>query len=1219
MDQPFSLTVLALLVSLLTPQSASPADWSQGAGFRSAEVKPNPAAKPGFTLMPPAATGIRFTNELQGEVYLTNAVAHNGGGVAIGDVDGDGRPDLYFCSVQGPNRAYRNLGQWQFAEMALGEAACAGQLSTAANLADLDGDGDLDLLVNGIAAGTRLFLNDGKGVWAEVKNSGLSRTNSAMSMTLADIDGDGDLDLYCAHYIDVMHLADPTTAFALARRGDKWEVTKVNGQSTRLPKWRDRFQALPDGKVRELPEAHALYRNDGQGHFTPIQSEPGIFLNQEGKAIPPFRDWGLAAMFRDFNGDGWPDLYVCNDFASPDRVWLNTGKGAFRALDPFALRHTSRSSMGIDFADLNRDGYDDFIVVDMLARDPARRLVQLVKDPLDLAATEQIEDQPAYNRNTLFFGRPDGSFIEAGFMAGVPATDWSWCPIFLDVDLDGYEDLLVSNGFSFDVMDQDSHDQIQRSKLSDAQLKRSRQLYPRWPTSKAAFRNRGDGTFAPMARAWGFDQTNISYGMALGDLDDDGDLDLVINNLNEAPSFYRNEAAGGRVAVRLKGLPPNTAGVGARLRLTGGGMTQSQEMISGGRYLSGDQAMRVFAALRPAAQGISIEVQWRSGARSVVSNVQPNRVYEVGEPASASATRPRPRPETSGTPFFADVSALLKVRHTENDYDDWGRQPLLPRRLSRLGPGVAWSDVNGDGWEDLMVGGGQGGKLAVFANELGKQFRLVEGFPANAGDQGALLGWADGRGDRRLLVAVSMDQAPGGVESQLAFYGFSSNATLRLQPAGLAVPGPIAAADVDGDGDLDLFLGGRFMPGRYPEPVSSSIWLNQNGELERNASWSRPFESLGLVSGATFCDLDGDGLTDLVLAMEWGPLRLFRNHQGRLDEVTRAWGLAETGGWWTSVVAGDFNGDGKIDLAAGNWGRNSFYELYRPGPLRLYYGDWAGNAGLELVEAWQNEGAWFPIRPRPWLARGLPEVEQRFPTHASYSRATLPEILGARLAQAKMVEAAQFESSVFINHGSRFERHPLPREAQVSPVFSINVGDFDGDGADDLFLGQNFFGSASDLSRDDGGRGLWLRGQGNGEFSAVDGSATGIKIYGEQRGSALADFNHDGRVDLAVSQNNGPTRLYVNQGARPGLRVTLEGRVSNPDGVGAQMRVLYGNGRSGPVRAVQAGSGYWSQDHSVQVLGLAETPEALWVRWPGGKEQTVRLPGAATDIRVKVD
>jgi hypothetical protein len=636
-----------LLISLILCGWATPPPaWSEQAGFRSAAVQPAGAGKSGFTLMKPEETGVWFTNVLQGDAFLTNAVAHNGSGVALGDADGDGGIDIYLCNLEGPNRLFLNRGSWRFAEAELGDAACRDQFSTGAVLADLDADGDLDLLVNGIAAGTRLFLNDGRGRFAEVKDSGLSRTASATSLALADIDGDGDLDLYCTHYIDVMHLADPTIRFGIMMRNGRWTLTKINDELATLPKWKDRFEVLPGGRVRELPEVHGLYRNDGRGRFTPIQFESGVFLDSHGRPIPPYRDWGLAVQFRDLNGDGAPDLYVCNDNASPDRVWINSGHGTFRALEPLHLRHTSRSSMGIDFADVNRDGRDDILVLDMLAREPEKRMMQLVRDHSDPREFESIEAQPRYNRNMLFLGRGDGSFAEVGLMAGVAASDWSWCPIFLDVDLDGYEDLLISNGFSFDVMDQDSNDEIRMNRrMTRDQLQRSRRLHPPWPTKNAAFRNRGDGTFEPRDRDWGFDQAGISNGMSLGDLDQDGDLDVVINNLNGVATLLRNDTSAGRVAVRLQGLSPNTQGIGARLKLISGVHTQSQEMICGGRYMSGDQAMRTFAAPVDSPGPLRLEVRWRNGAESILSNMQPNRLYEVRQPPnSAAAAAPPPHP-----------------------------------------------------------------------------------------------------------------------------------------------------------------------------------------------------------------------------------------------------------------------------------------------------------------------------------------------------------------------------------------------------------------------------------------------------------------------------------------------------------------------------------------------------------------------------------------------
>ncbi|MCI0746261.1 MAG: VCBS repeat-containing protein [Verrucomicrobia subdivision 3 bacterium] len=1236
--------------------------------FQVIEAQPGSGGKAGFTLMDPSATGVWFTNRLQGDAYATNAVAHNGSGAAIGDVDADGLQDFYLCNLEGPNRLYRNLGHWRFEEINPGDAACANQFSTGAVFADVDGDGDLDLFVNGISAGTRLFLNNGKGGLSEVKESGLSRKASATSLALADIDGDGDLDLYCAHYIDVMHLIDPTTRFSVIKRDGQWSVLKVNDLPTTLPGLKGRFETLPNGKVRELPEVHALYRNEGGGRFKAIQFEPGTFLDEQGKAIPPPRDWGLAAMFRDLNGDGAPDLYVCNDNVSPDRIWINSGKGMFRAIESFAIRHTSRSSMGVDFGDINRDGYDDIIVVDMLARDHGKRMTQLVKDLPDVNEAERVETRPQYNRNTLFFGRPDGSYAEAALMAGVAATDWSWCPILIDVDLDGYEDLLVSNGFEFDVMDQDTQNDLRdpRRRRSQSELKRILTFYPRWRTANVAFRNRRDGIFEPMSQQWGFDRTGISFGMALGDLDNDGDLDVVVNNLNEAASVYRNEATGGRVAVRLKGLAPNTRGIGARIRLVGGPISQNQEMIAGGRYLSGDQNLRVFAT-GVESKPMRLEVRWRNGDESIVTNVQANRIIEVVEELKRDELKGESPSTFQRVPttnfFFADISTQLGHVHVDEAFDDWAGQPSLPRRLSRLGPGVSWYDLDNDGWEDLIVPSGKGGRLALYKNEKGEEFRLLEGSAVAAIDQTTALGWSDGKGNRKLIVANSNYERPQE-ESKITIlsHGASGGATnvgwAQHWPAGKASIGPMATADVDSDGDLDLFVGGRLNPGRYPEAASSSLWLNEDGELKLSRSHSRPFESLGLVSGATFTDLDGDGRPDLALAIEWGPVRVFRNDHGMFTDVTDQWGLGGRTGWWTGISTGDFDGDGRLDLVVGNWGRNTIYESVNPDirrrvKLGIFYGDFNSDGNITLIEAWQrhttttatldslnpataqrNSGLtnWFPVQNRLWFDRFIPKLASHFPTHQAFAAASLQDMLvGPALPGGSInmgfLAATELQSGILLNRKlpdgkQRFDWVPLPREAQLAPVFSINVGDFDSDGNEDLFLSQNFYGT-SELSRDDSGQGLWLLGSGRGTFTAVDAATSGIKIYGEQRAAALADFNHDGRVDLSVSQNGSSTKLYVNQRAKRGLRVTLRGPRGNPDAIGAQMRVLWSAGRTqgpamGPIRTITAGSGYWSQNAATQVLGFDSPPSALWIRWPGAAEQTVNLEKGALDMSVEL-
>jgi hypothetical protein len=612
--------------------------WQSANGFRYADLPVLKSNKTGFSRVDAASSGVFFTNLLSAERSMTNSPLNNGSGVAAGDVDGDGWCDLYLCGLENANSLYRNLGNGRFQDITdRAGVACAGQFSTGAVLADLDGDGDLDLLVNALGGGTRVFLNDGMAHFAEVtEQAGLASHAASMALALADFDGDGTLDLYVTNYRSKVLTDEPNIRFTIHVVDGTPQIVKVNGAPVTDPELVGRFSFSPTGGPQENGEADALYRGDGKGHFVPVAWTTGIFLDEENQHLPiPPYDWGLGVIFRDLNGDGLPDLYVCNDAQSPDRIWINDGKGHFHAAPRLAVRKTSLSSMGVDVADIDRDGFDDIFVLDMLSRSHQRRLTQRegVKPPVLRAG--QIDDRPQYPRNMLFLNHGDGTYAEIAQFSGLDASEWSWTPIFLDVDLDGFEDLLISTGFIYDVRDVDANQRINALKAQKTLTSREqlllRRYFPKYHTSQLAFRNRGDLSFEEVSAAWGFNEVGVGQGMCLADFDNDGDLDVVVNKLNGVAGIYRNETSAPRVAVRLKGLVPNTRGIGAKISLLGGAVpVQSQEMICGGRYLSGDDAMRVFAAGSQTHE-MQLEVRWRSGKRSVVNGVKANRIYEIAE------------------------------------------------------------------------------------------------------------------------------------------------------------------------------------------------------------------------------------------------------------------------------------------------------------------------------------------------------------------------------------------------------------------------------------------------------------------------------------------------------------------------------------------------------------------------------------------------------------
>jgi hypothetical protein len=1229
MTRPCDLSSVLRSVIVLAPFLAgcSPAPdtaWHEETGYRWRALDVPRRGTPGFTLLDPSRTGIQFRNTANDSLLIHNRILAQGAGVCLGDVDGDGLPDIFLARTEGPNALYRNLGGWRFEDITeQAGVAAPDRFSTGCALADVNGNGHLDLILLALGGPNALFLNDGAGRFAEQGDeAGLASTAGSVTATLSDVDGNGWLDLFIVNYkayTTLDRISPQERAFDQVVRElgpGRYEVRERYRADYRLVDRAD----LGGISLEQRADPDFFYRNEG-GRFVrePIARNPR-FVDEHGRMLAEEPEYfGLAAMFADLDGDGHPDLTIANDFEDPQFFWRNDGRGGFHLLPWYAVRSTSNSAMAIDVADVDRDGLPDLFQVDMLSRDTRRLKTQIPTHSAPAKRPGVGEERPLMQRNTLQMNRGDGTFAEVARLANVGASGWSWSTVFLDVDLDGWEDILIGTGHQWDVMDGDTQYRL-RNRLHEIDWRRMHFEFPPLPLPNVALRNRGDLTFEDASRAWRFDVgEDISHGLALADLDGDGDLDVVINRFGAPAAVLRNETTAPRVAVRLRGNAPNTAGIGGRVRVLGGPVPlQQREMVAGGLYLSSSDPMLVFATGE--ARAVTIEVDWRDGTRSVIEGARPNRLYEISQ-TSARPIR-EPGPAAPPPPLFRDVTEQLGGhRHIEPHYDDYARQLLLPNAFSQLGPGVAWFDVDGDGWEDLLVGAGRTGALAWFRNDQGR-LRAGGPLPAVPGDITTVLGWHRADGTGSVLAGISSYEL-GSTAEALATPRVMAFAPVAgtggpLLPGDTAAVGPLAAADYDGDGVLDLFVGGRIFPGAYPLSPSSMLYRQQGGVLVPDTANSALLAGIGMVSAAVFSDITGNGWPDLLLAIEWGSIRIFLNERGRFHPAPDFPGLSGVYSRWNGLATGDLDGDGRMDIVATSWGRNTDYRGSPARPLFLYaglFGD-RGRPGVLLAQEDPRIGAVAPLTTFARLGLALPGMAQRIRTFGNYADASVDDVLGPQAHQAIRLGATTMDHMVFLNRGDRFEARPLPLKAQFAPAFYAGIADFDGDGHEDVFLAQNFFATELATPRYDAGRSLLLRGDGAGGLDPVPGHRSGLTIYGEQRGAAYADMTGDGRLDLAVSQNGGPTRLFQNVGAAPGLRVRLEGPPGNPDAIGTQIRLRYGD-RMGPVREVQAGSGYWSQNGAVQVLGLAGTPTGLWIRWSGGREQVVELAPGEMEVRVR--
>jgi hypothetical protein len=1205
-----------LLTLFLVPLNSLHAlDWVEKDGHRLAKLTVKPSERNGFKLLYGRVTGIEFANRLSRQLIAKNRNLANGSGVAIGDVDGDDIPDIYFCGLQANNKLYRNRGGWRFEDItAESGVTCPRQYCTGAMLVDVDGDGDNDLLVTGLAKGTRLFLNDGSGKFTEKTDSGLFPKLGATSMAMADIDSDGDLDLYVTNY--------RTTNYNDRPPGVNVEVKQENGKVVVTPV--NRFLALKtkrqDGvHLVELGEPDFLYENLGSGRFKPISWTNGRFLDASGKPIakPPM-DWGLSVIMRDVNGDNLPDIYVCNDFFySVDKFWINQGGGGFKQAGPEIIRNFSMSSMSVDFADINRDGHDDFFVADMLSMRSEYRHTQranVLSEELNLPVTD-ARFQPEFPRNTLQLNRGNNAFAEIAQLAGVHASEWTWASRFLDVDLDGYEDLILTTGNESDVLDADMMGVVANSPRTREAHVKNMIRFPSLKTPNLIFRNNGNLTFEERGRDWGFGQVGVSHGMAAGDLDNDGDLDLAVNNLNASAFVFENMAAGDRVSFRLKGKVPNTSGIGARITLKSGGFHQKQTVIAGGRYLSGDQPLCVFG-IPQSAQALSAEIEWPDGSFSEIQQITPNALYEVKQFIAKLRTHQVPN---HVKPLFKDTSDRIKGQHVENLHDDFISHLLMPSSQSELGPGVCAVDVDGDGIDELFIGGSKGGRLLGFKYPQAPQGETAVALKLPWGgnlklirDNATILGYKTLSSGLVLLSALSSYE--DGLSVGSALNALSRDSSREVFAAGLDSSGPISMADIDGDGDLDLFVGGRTRKNDTYLGISSTIYLNTPDGFTPTKEGGVT-QNIGAVSGSVFSDLDNDKDLDLILARQWNSPLVLINDNGTFSDQTTQWGISTFHGLWNGVTTGDFNSDGRMDLLLTNVGRNSKYREHLAEEIWLHVADFNKDGVVEGIESiWDpflNKRV--PVRGRLALAKVLPWVAGMYPTFRAFGQADVQAMLEPAGRTPVVLKLNTLDTTLFLNTGDSLEKVDLPIEAQFAPAFGCSVADFDGDGNEDIYLAQNFFNVESESSRYDAGLGLVMLGDGQGGFRALSSTESGVANLGQARGSVASDFDGDGRVDIVTSQNDDQVKLHLNSTGKPGLRVRLKGAGENTQAIGATIR-LEQNGVLGPMRENRLGSGYWSQDSLVQLFVVEDLKAKFHIRWADFSISIVPIPAGAKYI-----